>query len=479
MLYDVFISHASEDKEAFVRPLAERLRDAHIEVWYDEFSLRVGDSLRRSIDRGLAQSQFGIVILSPHFFEKKWSQWELDGLVSRQMASTGNVILPIWLGLTREEVLAYSPPLADKLALSADAGLDKVVARLVEAIRPRGSTLVVARDFLINKGFEPPVVTDDWWLDVAAAAESNDMEGTWQEPMGWGRWGFPLPDSTSDPAERGVRLGWAALQMQWLLAAHERPITQITPPNEVLEFVDAHIGLTDMCIEHIHYLITYAPQLTIRGLAGPFEPIIEADYQRSIAWSEQRVSEGWSFGTATTRDDQVPRCSEAFALRDPDFGGYESANVACAFVQGYAVASGPPVKYYSTIDYLAWLLSSESEWLGPKIREFLTEGMASWGVWIWDGHDRSAEELGYETDRDFAGKFGDIVSDAKSIDTLQITSEAHRDLFQRLDFSTKLLGLPESADELVSRVTAADFLRHFYEHRDQRNAKKKSSAASA
>ena len=283
MLYDVFISHASEDKEAFVRPLAERLRDAHIEVWYDEFSLRVGDSLRRSIDRGLAQSRFGIVVLSPHFFEKQWSQWELDGLVSRQMGSSDNVILPIWLGLTREEVLSYSPPLADKFALNADADLDEVVARLVEAIRPRGSTLVVARDFLIDKGFEPPVVTDDWWLDVAAAAESNDMEGTWQEPMGWGRWGFPLPDSTSDPAERGVRLGWAALQMQWLLAAQERPITQTTPPSEVLEFIETHIGLSDMCADHIQYLVTYAPQLTIRGFGGPFEPAIEAAYQRSIA----------------------------------------------------------------------------------------------------------------------------------------------------------------------------------------------------
>lgn len=478
MLYDVFISHASEDKEAFVRPLAERLRDAHIEVWYDEFSLRVGDSLRRSIDRGLAQSRFGIVVLSPHFFEKQWSQWELDGLVSRQMASSDNVILPIWLDLTREEVLSYSPSLADKLALNAATDLDEVVARLVDAIRPRGSTLVAARDFLIDKGFEPPVVTDDWWLDVAAAAESNDMEGTWQEPMGWGRWGFPLPDSTNDPAERGVRLGWAALQMQWLLAAQERPITQTTPPSEVLEFIETHIGLSDMCADHIQYLVTYAPQLTIRGFGGPFEPLIEAAYQRSIAWSEQRAAEGSSFGTATTRDGRVPRCSEEFALRDPNFGGYEAANVACAFVQGYAVSNGPPVRYYSHIDYLAWFLSSESEWLGSQAREFLTEGMASWGVWIWDGHDREAEELGYEIDRDIAGKFGDLVSEAESLDKFQITDEAHRDLVQRLSFSVKRLDLPESAEELASRVAAPELLHHLFAHRDQRRANKNSATAS-
>lgn len=466
MLYDAFISHASEDKEAFVRPLAEQLRDAHIEVWYDEFSLRVGDGLRRSIDRGLAQSRFGIVVLSPNFFEKHWSQWELDGLVSLQMGGSSTVILPIWLGLTRDDVVKYSPPLADKVALDADEGLDEIVRQLVEVIRPRGSTLVVARDYLIEKGFKPPVVTDDWWLDVAAAAEANDMEGTWQEAMGWGRWGFPLPDYTSDPAERGVRLGWAALQMQWLREADERPITQMTPPNEVLEFVESQIGLTDMCMEHTFYLLTYAPQLTIPGFGGPFEPIIDDFYQGSVAHNKERMSEGSSSGTALTRDGRVPRCSEALALRDPDFGGYQAPYVACAFVQGEGVANGPPVKYYSTIDYLAWLLSAKSEWLGSAIREFLTEGMAAWGVWIGDGYDRRAEDFGYEIDRDVAGEFADAVKSAPSVDALRITDKARRDLLHRLEFSARLLDLPESADELVSRVTAPDFLRYYYEDRD-------------
>lgn len=72
MLYDAFICHASEDKDDFVRPLAERLVRDHVEVWYDEFSLTVGDSLRRSIDRGLRSSRFGVVILSPSFLAKRW-----------------------------------------------------------------------------------------------------------------------------------------------------------------------------------------------------------------------------------------------------------------------------------------------------------------------------------------------------------------------------------------------------------------------
>ena len=70
MLFDAFICHASEDKEDFVRPLADALSQFHLHIWYDEFSLSVGDGLRRAIDHGLAKSRFGIVVLSPNFFKK-------------------------------------------------------------------------------------------------------------------------------------------------------------------------------------------------------------------------------------------------------------------------------------------------------------------------------------------------------------------------------------------------------------------------
>ena len=84
--HDVFICHASEDKDAFVRPLAKALRSHHLAVWYDEFSLDVGDSLREAIDRGLAASEYGIVVLSPSFFCKRWPKRELNGLVALETA---------------------------------------------------------------------------------------------------------------------------------------------------------------------------------------------------------------------------------------------------------------------------------------------------------------------------------------------------------------------------------------------------------
>src|ERR1700674_911393 len=93
--YDVFISHATEDKDEVVRPLANALRDHGLVVWFDEFELRIGDSLRRKIDSGIAGGGFGIVVLSRSFFAKGWSHYELDGLVT--MAVSGKqVLLPLW-----------------------------------------------------------------------------------------------------------------------------------------------------------------------------------------------------------------------------------------------------------------------------------------------------------------------------------------------------------------------------------------------
>ncbi len=135
--YDVFVSHASEDKESIVRPLAHALQDKGLAVWYDEFELRIGSSLRRSIDVGLANSRFGVVVLSESFFKKGWSNYELDGLVTREVAQGGvQLILPLWHRVTKAEVIEYSPSLADKLALrTSDNTVEEIAAEIAEVIR--------------------------------------------------------------------------------------------------------------------------------------------------------------------------------------------------------------------------------------------------------------------------------------------------------------------------------------------------------
>jgi hypothetical protein len=136
--WDAFICYATEDKENFVRPLAERLREHGLRIWYDEFVLKVGDSLRRSIAHGLAQSRYGIVVLSPNFISKEWPNHELDGLLELEMAGPYR-ILPVWHNITADGVRGYSPSLADKVAANAARGIDAVLTELLEAMGRKDS----------------------------------------------------------------------------------------------------------------------------------------------------------------------------------------------------------------------------------------------------------------------------------------------------------------------------------------------------
>jgi hypothetical protein len=134
--WDAFISHAGEDKDSFVRPLAGALANLGVSVWYDEFSLRIGDSLSRSIDKGLAGSRFGIVVVSQAFLGKPWPEYELRGLVARDVGED-RVILPIWHGVNRQQVLEFSPALADKIALDTrDLSAQDTAVRLLRETRP-------------------------------------------------------------------------------------------------------------------------------------------------------------------------------------------------------------------------------------------------------------------------------------------------------------------------------------------------------
>jgi formylglycine-generating enzyme required for sulfatase activity len=149
--WDVFICHASEDKEAIAKPLAAALAKAGLRVWYDERSMMLGDSIRRSIDQGLQECRFGVVILSPHFFAKEWPRRELDGLVTRDVQE-GKIILPVWHGVTHDDVARFSPPLADKLAISTDRGVADVVQAILRVVRPEAYSSIDMEFVLIPAG---------------------------------------------------------------------------------------------------------------------------------------------------------------------------------------------------------------------------------------------------------------------------------------------------------------------------------------
>jgi len=135
--HDVFISHASEDKEDLVRPLANALISEGLNVWFDEMTLRIGDSLRQKIDKGLANSKVGLVVLSPSFIDKGWTNYELDGIVTRAVSGE-QVLLPIWHNITKQAVVDYSPSLADKVARStATHTVEEIAHEIAELIQSK------------------------------------------------------------------------------------------------------------------------------------------------------------------------------------------------------------------------------------------------------------------------------------------------------------------------------------------------------
>jgi hypothetical protein len=470
MLFDVFICHASEDKDEFVRPLAERLKENHIEVWYDEFSLKIGDSLRRSIDIGLSKSRYGIVVLSKNFFSKEWPQWELDGLVQRQNNAKANLILPIWHNITKEEVLAFSPSLADKVAIISDKGLNYVVSQLLKTIQPEGSTLLIARDRLLEFGYEPPVVTDDWWLNVVEFSASNPVEETFQEAMGWGRWGFPLPSKGKKPFERGERLARAATQMLWQNKAETLRISQITHPSEVLEFIESEPGLRETCHNYLQYLAAYAPQLTIRGFGGEFEEEFEIWFQRYMVEQEKKRQAHDVHRSGLTTNGLPPACDEPVAFRHPTFGDYEPDDLACWFIQGELM--GPPVKVYETIDYVVWFLSDESSWMPKKVQQFLLEGLKNWAVWPWFKNIPSDYDFGFKHNPS-TGSLFHALTRAKKFTTFKLTKRCVTDIETRFDYTVNLFGLKQTADILAQRFIEAGFIEAWF-RANQRRMKTKS-----
>ncbi|MEO1529902.1 MAG: toll/interleukin-1 receptor domain-containing protein [Planctomycetota bacterium] len=143
--WDLFISHASEDKRDLAGPLAKSLSNLGFSVWYDEFSLSLSDSLNRSIAQGLSESRYGVVILSPDFFKKQWARRELDGLLTRDLRA--KVIIPIWHNVGHEDVEAFSPILADKFAVPSSLGIPVLVEKIASVVRRASQKAEVKTEF--------------------------------------------------------------------------------------------------------------------------------------------------------------------------------------------------------------------------------------------------------------------------------------------------------------------------------------------
>jgi hypothetical protein len=135
-----FISHDSRDKDSLVRELALELSKLMCPVWYDEYSLKVGDCLRASIEQGLKETKKCVVVLSPNFLSNEgWGKAEFDSVFTREILEKRNVILPVWHNVGVQDVYRYSPRLADKVGLSSSLGVPELARRLANVIKQQGT----------------------------------------------------------------------------------------------------------------------------------------------------------------------------------------------------------------------------------------------------------------------------------------------------------------------------------------------------
>jgi hypothetical protein len=166
-MYDVFISHASEDKESVARPLAKALKERGVNVFFDEITLKLGDNLRESLDTALSKSRYGVVVVSKTFLKKYWTQTELGGLFAKESKGK-KCILPIWHEITADEIKDLSPMLADKVAANTNEGIPSIVEQIMDVISEIPSI-----------ESNPPDLTDEQApakkdLEVVAGAQQSD-----------------------------------------------------------------------------------------------------------------------------------------------------------------------------------------------------------------------------------------------------------------------------------------------------------------
>ena len=442
MQFDVFICHASEDKNDFVRPFAEMLKNQHIDVWYDEFSLSVGDSLSQKIDEGLSRSRFGIVVLSPNFFNKPWAKRELNGLTLREMIEKRNLILPIWHRVTVEDVARFSPPLADKKAASSSEGINALVRELVKKIKPDDSPLIIARDHLFDLGVESPPISDEWWLDIVEYKEFLKFPDINAQK----RWIFPLPFPDDERGfERGRNIASTALQMDWSFDGEELNISPTTHPDKVHEYIRKWPGLFDCARENAGVLAMYAPQLTIPGFDTDFEDV----FDKLLEPNNPEADRIFSYSGPSTIDGKDPLCGDIIAFRHPNFGNYRPDDLGRWYFDAHDMSYIR--SHWEIFDGLVWLLCDDSYWLPDKYRQTFVTRILKRDLWL---------------------------SRVKSLDTIQsalwrksrkqfkLTKALRVEFTNGVEKSIADLGLAENPGRVADKILELDIFNAYYDYQD-------------
>lgn len=132
MIYDAFLSYAGEDTQ-FASEIVGGLKSNGFAIWYAPLNLKVGDKLLDSIEQGMSQSRTGILLISKNYLVKGWTNYEMDTFI-REYIESGKKILPIWVGVQKEEVATRHSGLAGIVALNASIGHHNLVSKLCEVL---------------------------------------------------------------------------------------------------------------------------------------------------------------------------------------------------------------------------------------------------------------------------------------------------------------------------------------------------------
>lgn len=412
----------------------------------------VGDSLREAIDRGLANSRFGIVVLSSAFFRKRWTQRELNGLVAREMHEGRELVLPIWHGVNHAEIIEHSPPLADVRAIMSTNSLQSVVTELLRRLRPDESPLIIARDFLISKAVTPPIVTDEWWLDVV---EFKEGDLRFPDLNVGHRWIFPLPHDAPDRGkERGLNIAWTALQLDWMREGSEKNLCQLSHPERIHRYLRRWPGLLECCRAHPSVIALYAPQLTIPGyddgLVDVFDDLLQVPYGEALHF--------FSYSNPDTIDRKDPLCGEAIAWRHPTFGNLTDGELAYSFVNAHTHHYMRTV--HDGFTCLIWLLTDAASWLPDHIRSRLLNGMRMrTHTWVTPVHNIGSDNAFYSA----------LLSSTRS--KFRFSRNVRAGLESLIDASLNALSVSENAQSISRRFIENNFMSAYFDEEDRRREK--------
>lgn len=356
----VFICYATEDKKVFVDSLAEALIKNNVDVWYSEYELIPGNSLREVIDRGITSCDIGIVVLSKNFFSKKWSAWELNGLVQR-MVNGSCIIIPIYLGINVDDVMRHSPSLADIFAIKTDIEVDEIARKIHETIYPKNPILVDTRRILDSYGVNTPDYYDNWWID---RIEFSGRKNIFFLP-----WALPNNPKSDDSNRRAVQLSWACMRYNWIMTFSEKDINQFTDPKELYSIIENTPGMMEACLNNIRFVALYAPQLFFE--TNQLSDFLINEYEKSkMEIMHNKPDKEINF--SITIDGKLPVCNRLFALCDKHFGGYTAESVLRHFVEGEQFGPAPSRHSYWTI--LIMLMDSGEKIYPKDVIDYLIQG---------------------------------------------------------------------------------------------------------